>query len=81
MADREWSVGEVFTIADCSAAPALFYANIVEPFQHTHPHLALYLDRLERRSSFARVLEEAKPYFHMFPYKKYNCHEENHSQK
>lgn len=69
MKEKMWSVGETFTMADCSAAPALFYANKVEPFENTHPILAQYLDRLNQRASFARVLEEAKPYFHLFPYK------------
>jgi len=54
-------------LADCAAAPALFYANTVIPFAETHKNLAAYLDRLMARPSFARVLEEAQPYFHLFP--------------
>jgi glutathione S-transferase len=67
MADRSWAVGDSFGMADCAAAPALFYANKVAPFGDSHPHVARYLDRLKERPSFARVLEEAKPYFKMFP--------------
>jgi glutathione S-transferase len=67
MAGRTWAVGEAFTIADCAAAPALFYADKVIPFAETHPHAAAYLGRLTQRPSFARVLAEAEPYFKMFP--------------
>lgn len=61
-----WAIGEAFTMADCAAAPALFYAEKVLPFGK-HERLARYLGRLAQRPSFARVLEEAKPYFAMFP--------------
>jgi glutathione S-transferase len=54
-------------MADCSAAPALYYANQVAPFGDNHPGAARYLDRLMARPSFARVLAEAEPYFAMFP--------------
>ncbi|MCG6857934.1 MAG: glutathione S-transferase family protein [Salaquimonas sp.] len=67
MAGRKWVVGDGFTLADCAAAPALFYANIVEPFAGSHRALTDYLARLMRRPSFARVLEEAEPSFVMFP--------------
>jgi glutathione S-transferase len=70
MNGKTWSVGETFTLADCSAAPALFYADQVEPFSENHPSLTAYLARLKQRPSFARVLTEAKPYFQYFPYKK-----------
>lgn len=66
MADREWVAGG-FSMADCSAAPALHYAEKVEPFSGAHPALRAYLARLEARPSFARVLEAAQPYAHMFP--------------
>jgi glutathione S-transferase len=68
MTDRAWVVSDAFTVADCAAAPALFYASIVEPFGATHPAVSAYLERLVARSSFARVLLEAKPYFQNFPY-------------
>lgn len=67
MEQRFWAMGETFSLADCAAAPALFYADRVQPFGETHPALAGYFGRLLERPSYARVLEEAKPYFDMFP--------------
>lgn len=67
MASRRWALGESFSMADCAAAPALHYANRVQPLEPDHPNTAAYLDRLMRRPSFARVLREAQPYFAMFP--------------
>jgi glutathione S-transferase len=69
MKGRTWIVGDTFTMADCSACPALFYADKVEPLGKKYPSLSSYLERLKQRPSFAQVLDEAKPYFHMFPYK------------
>jgi glutathione S-transferase len=54
-------------MADCAAAPALFYAGKVMPFAATHGHAMAYLARLKERPSFARVLKEAEPYFNLFP--------------
>lgn len=65
-ADR-WAADGSFTLADCAAAPALFYADKVLPFAASHPRAAAYLERLKQRPSFARVLREAEPYFHLFP--------------
>lgn len=62
-----WAMGGDFNLADCAAAPALFYGNKVEPFGAAQKNLSAYLERLTARPSFARVLKEAKPYFHMFP--------------
>jgi len=70
LAGRAWAAGEEFTLADCAAAPALYYADKVLPFRATHPTLGAYLDRLEARPSFARTLEEAQPVWHMFPGRK-----------
>lgn len=67
IAARTWMIGDAFTLADCAAAPALFYANTVVPFGETQRKLATYLGRLMARPSFARVLEEAEPYFALFP--------------
>ncbi len=64
---REWAVGNPFTLADCAAAPSLHYADKVQPMAGRFSTLADYLRRLEGRPSFARVLEEARPYAHMFP--------------
>jgi len=66
MADREWAAGDAFSMADCAAAPALFYAEGRVPFGD-RPHLIAYLDRLKARPSYARALKEAEPYFHMVP--------------
>ena len=67
MAARTWAMGEAFVMADCSASPALFYANKVVPFGDAQPNLTAYLDRLMARPAFARVLKEAEPYFKLFP--------------
>jgi len=67
MATKTWAIGDDFTLADCAAAPALFYGNTVVPFGATHKALPAYLDRLMARPSFARVLAEAQPYFRLFP--------------
>jgi len=67
MASKAWAVGESFGMADCAAAPALFYADKVMPLADAHRNAAAYLQRLMQRSSFARVLEEAQPYFKNFP--------------
>lgn len=64
---RTWATGDRFTLADCAAAPALFYADMVAPFSRGHSNLAAYFERLLARPSFARVLVEARPYFHLFP--------------
>ena len=69
MAGREWAAGDSFGLADCAAAPALFYAEIVVPFAATHPNAARYFERLLRRPSVARTIAEARPYFQMFPLK------------
>jgi len=67
MATRTWAAGDAFTMADCAAFPALFYANRVQPFGAAQVNLARYLARLQERASIARVVAEAEPYFHMVP--------------
>jgi glutathione S-transferase len=67
MGSRSWAMGEAFGLADCAASPALFYADKVVPIGDARPKLAAYLARLKARPAFARVLEEAEPYFKMFP--------------
>ncbi len=62
-----WAMGADFTIADCAALPALFYGEKVAPFGARWPNVAAYLERLKERPSVARVLQEAEPYFRMFP--------------
>jgi glutathione S-transferase len=65
-AGGEWAFGNAFTLADCAAAPAIFYANVVQPFDGLS-HVEAYFDRLLDRPSFARCKEEAKPYWQYFP--------------
>ncbi len=67
MATKTWAMGDAFGLADCSAAPPLFYVNMAMPFGDTHKNAKRYLDRLMARPSFARALKEAQPYFAMFP--------------
>jgi glutathione S-transferase len=67
MTTRTWAMGEAFTMADCAAAPALFYADKVMPLGSAFPNAAAYLQRLTQRPAFARVLTEAEPYFKYFP--------------
>ena len=68
MASRTWAAGESFTMADCAAAPSLFYANKLVPYAPDYPNTARYLERLQKRPSVARAIREAEPYFHMAPY-------------
>lgn len=63
-----WAVGDTFTMADCAAAPALFYADKTHPLNGRFPNVAAYLARLEARESNARVRAEARPYWHLFPF-------------
>ncbi|APR76680.1 Hypothetical protein A7982_02027 [Minicystis rosea] len=67
MATKVWTMGDAFTMADCAAAPALFYADKVVPIGETHPNVAAYLERLKKRPSYARALEEAAPFFALMP--------------
>jgi glutathione S-transferase len=66
LAGRAWAAGEAFSMADCAAAPALFYAGVAEPVD-AHKTLAAYRERLLARPSVARAIAKAQPYFHMFP--------------
>lgn len=61
-----WAVGDEFSLADCAAAPSLFYADKVHPLG-AFSLCQAYLDRLRARPSFARVLREAEPFMAMFP--------------
>lgn len=63
----EWAVGDTFTMADCAAAPSLFYASIFMPFPAGHPKLSAYFERLIAQPSVARVIAEARPYLNYFP--------------
>ncbi|WP_315899559.1 glutathione S-transferase family protein [Roseovarius atlanticus] len=69
MKDRTWAAGDDFSIAECSAAPALFFAGIIVPFKSDQSALRGYFERLVDRPSFRRVLVEARPYFDNFPFR------------
>ena len=63
----EWAVGDSFTLADCAAAPSLFYADWVEPIGPGGPKLAAYRARLLAHPIVARAVDEGRPYRHFFP--------------
>jgi glutathione S-transferase len=64
---REWAACGDFSLADCAAAPSLFYADWVHPIGEEFANLRAYRARLLARPSFARAVEEARPYRHLFP--------------
>ena len=64
---RSWASGEEFSLADCAAAPFLFYADWTQPIPLARRHLRAYRQRLLQRPSFACVVEQARPYRHFFP--------------
>ncbi|HVU31771.1 MAG TPA: glutathione S-transferase family protein [Sphingomicrobium sp.] len=63
----EWATGESFTLADCAAAPSLFYADWVEPIGPSRPRLADYRARLLAHPIVARAVDEGRPYRPLFP--------------
>jgi glutathione S-transferase len=67
LSDRTWAAGESFTMADCAAAPSLFYADWVHPISADFPKVRTYRSRLLARPSFARAVDEARPYRPYFP--------------
>jgi len=67
LAGRTWAAGVEFTLADCAAAPALFYADWVHPIAAACATLRAYRARLLTRPSFARAVEEARPFRSYFP--------------
>jgi glutathione S-transferase len=67
MRDREWASGEQFTLADCAAAPFLFYADWTHAIDPRFAHLRAYRERLLARPSFKRAVDEARPYRGYFP--------------
>lgn len=69
LAANMWATGDAFTLADCAAAPALFYASIVQPIGAEQGNLLAYLDQLLDRPSIRRTIAGAQPYFSMFPYR------------
>jgi len=67
MRDRTWAVGERFTLADCAAAPSLFYADWTHRIPERFECLRAYRARLLQRPSFARAVDEARGFRHYFP--------------
>jgi glutathione S-transferase len=67
MTSREWASDWGFSLADCAAAPSLFYADWVHPIDEALEHARAYRRRLLGRPSFARAVDEARPYRHLFP--------------
>jgi glutathione S-transferase len=67
MAGREWAAGDHFSLADCGAAPFLFYADWTHRIGATFPNVIAYRRRLLARPSFARAVDEARPYRPLFP--------------
>jgi len=67
LADREWAAGADFSLADCAAAPSLFYADWVHEIAPEFPNLRRYRARLLERPSFARAVDEAREYRPLFP--------------
>jgi glutathione S-transferase len=67
MGGREWAACGAFSLADCAAAPALFYADWVHPVADEFAHVRAYRRRLLDRLSFARAVDEARPYRPLFP--------------
>lgn len=67
IAARDWAAGDSFSLADCGAAPALLYADWCRPIAARFANLRAYRARLLARPSYARALDEARPYRHLFP--------------
>jgi glutathione S-transferase len=67
LAGRTWAAGDGFSLADCAAAPALFYADWTHPIGTQYPTLRAYRARLLARPSFARAVDEARSYRPLFP--------------
>ncbi|MCW7468138.1 glutathione S-transferase family protein [Leptospira kanakyensis] len=65
---RNFIAGESFSMADCSAIPALFYADTILSFRTTHPKITNYFESLLERPSVKRTIAEAEPYFPMYPF-------------
>jgi glutathione S-transferase len=67
LAGRAWGAGEAFSLADCAAAPSLFYADWAHEIPSTHTNLRAYRARLLAHPSVARAVNEARPYRAYFP--------------
>jgi glutathione S-transferase len=67
LAGREWASGADFSLADCAAAPALFYADWTHRIGDPFTNVQAYRHRLLLRPSVARAVDEARPYRPLFP--------------
>jgi len=67
LAGRQWAAGDAFTLADAAAAPALLYADWAHPIGEARATLKAYRARLLARPSFARCVDDARPYRRFFP--------------
>lgn len=67
LAGRGWAAGDAFSMADCAAAPSLFFAISYQPLAPEHANLADYFERLLARPSIARVIDQAKPWLKYYP--------------
>ena len=67
LTDRTWAAGDAFSMADCAAAPSLFYADWVHQISPAFPLLRTYRSRLLSRPAFARAVDEGRPYRAYFP--------------
>ena len=67
LAGHSWACSQGFSLADCAAAPSLFYADWVHKIAPTYPNLLAYRARLNERASVARCIEGARPFRHYFP--------------
>ena len=67
LGDGPWAIGDEFTMADCAAAPSLFYADWVEEIRPNRPRLSAYRERLLAHPIVARAVDEGRPYRHFFP--------------
>ncbi|WP_426238849.1 glutathione S-transferase family protein [Pararhizobium sp. DWP1-1-3] len=67
VAETGWAAGDTFSLADCAACPSLFYADWVHPIAEQFPNVRAYRARLLARPSFARAIDEGRPYRSFFP--------------
>ena len=68
MAGRTWAAGDDFSLADCAAAPSLFYATVIESPARDLPNLKAYLNRLLARPSVTKAIDGARSWFQYFPF-------------
>lgn len=67
LGDGPWAAGDAFSLADCAAAPSLFYADWIEEIGPARPKLAAYRARLLAHPTVARAVDEGRPYRPYFP--------------